>query len=413
MADTFVEEVANPRPTPGTALLRAPEEEVAIEGNGRIAPLSGGGVADDAVVDGGRLIPDSVKEKIAAIVKGQKPVAADPDEPAETGADEEDKDDPDAPPGEPKPADVEAKPETKAETPAEPDPVAQLRSEIARRDEANARLLAELESTKKQPAPSTGFVPKADYLDDSLANLREYLAHQLGVATDSKEVDTELALLYTDLTAKELGVTPDATAQATREAARARQLWAREKRQRTADKQEVPKVSDETEKATQAAAFIGNRLTTIKATERYPLLTSLSEDLHGQKPEVLLWRVIQSGIQTGRLDAKSDDDALIDAAAKEIETRYQALIAKANQAIPKPKPSTEPPNGLKPSAAATSASKDAGQSHGARTLTAADASVAPATPPAKKPKPKTDEPPKFKNDDERRDWALRHLRKKS
>lgn len=389
---------------------------------------------DEATLDfGERKLPDSVKEKIAAMVK--KNAAS--DEAGDVATDEPGTAKETAPAAETKPADAavattattaETKPTDppKEEKPADatPDPTVEYKATIDRLETTNKKLLADLETERKRPKP--GQERKGpDYLEDSTSWLRQRIADELGIEDlKAKEVDEELAGIYADLTAKELGVTPNEAQQAKRDAARTRQLLAREKRERKAGEQsDADKVKAEAEakKADDAATFIGNRLQTKRDDGRlfadeYPLLIELSEVVHGQKPERLLWSVIESGIQTGRLDPAAGDDVLIEAAAKHLETRFQALAAKATQASSKKttntsQTSTAQPSDAKSPAAPVSESKDQRQSHGARTLTNADASVAPATPPAKKPETKTNERPKFKTKREQQDWALRHLPK--
>lgn len=280
----------------------------------------------------------------------------------------------------------------------------------------NRKLIDELDAVRKRPtaAPARLHDDAEDlYLEDSMGGLRRYVARSLGIEKlDDAKVDAELRDLYADWTSAEIGVTPDAAHQAKREAARTRQLWDREKRQRTAEEQKKANEGSadaDTQKATAAAEFISPRLAQ-KAGD-YPLLTSLAEVFDGMTPSALLWKVFERETKTGRLVLTADDDLNIANAAKLVEEHYAALVDKVAKANPQPlsvTPSTAKPI-AEATAAASSASKEPRQSHGTRTLTAADASVAPATPPAKKST--TDQPPKFKSNEERKKWALRHLDK--
>jgi hypothetical protein len=432
MADTFLDEVVQSNaPSRARAAQSAPIELVEGEG-GRAKPTAPpverneSDVADDAPISG-RVLPQSVRDRFAAISAAratEAPTDDDPDAPpgevveavdATDGAAAELVVDPDAPPGEAKP--VVAKVEA---APAADDPVAKLQAEISKREAANRALYEEFETFKKTPrevAPADKLLQEAakSYLDDETAALRKFIAAGLGVADpNAPEVEAEMRDLYSDWTAKELGVTPDTAHQAKRDAARTRRQWEREKRERKAQEQSssAQPAQDEQAKAEKDAAdnFITPTLASKSAD--FPYLTSLAQELHGITPGLLVAKVIRREIKTGRLDPNQSDEALVTAAAKLVETDYQALVEKINKAKPpslSSPPSTAQPNG-KPSAAASSARPDTRQSHGARTLTAADASVAPATPPASKPAKKDDKPPQFKSDEERRKWALRHLR---
>lgn len=290
---------------------------------------------------------------------------------------------------------------------------------------ANQRLLAELEAergkSKSAPAPDKLLADAHEsYVEDQLGGLRKFIASSLGITDpNDKAIDAELQDLYTDLTANRLGVTPDPAHEAKREAARARNLFARDKRQRKAEgttSADQAEAEAEAKKAQAASEFIGSRLQEKRSDGRsladdHPLLTGLAPLLDGMPPEKLLWQVLQRETKTGRIVLTDDDNANISAAAKLIETHYQGLVDKVAKAKPSTfsSPSTAPPSGTTPPAATTSASPDTRQSPAARTITSADASVAPATPPA--PKPDPEKPPKFRSDKDRRAWALRNLPK--
>ena len=356
-----------------------------------------------------RNIPESVLAKIDALAKKTEAV-----EDAPTGEEDPVEEQPTEEPAlvaENETTEEAAKVEP--EKPA-PDMTATLKAERDRFEAANRALVAELEAARKAPRVADSRSPLLDaaestYLEDPIAGLRHYIAAALGVEkVDDPKVEQELRDLYLDLSAKEIGVTPDPAHQAKREAARTRQLWDREKRQRTAEEQRKANEGQQdadTKKAEAAAAYIAPRLQS-KASD-YPLLTQLAEVFDGEKPETLLWKVLERESKTGRIALTADDDANIAAAAQLVEAHYQALVDKVGKAKPISPPSTAKPE---TATAVTSASKDQRQSHGARTLTTADASVAPATPPAKKPAPTKQEPPKFKSNEERKQWALRHLK---
>lgn len=351
----------------------------------------------------GRDIPESTLAKIDAMVKARRGDATE-DTGEEDAPDGEHAEEPVLVAEKDAPAEVvEAKPAA--------DP---WKAERERYETANRDLLAELEAERAKPRTAASRSPMLDtaeesYLDDPIAGVRHYLAAVLGVdKADDPKVEQELRDLYLDLTAKEIGTSPDPAHQAKREAARTRQMWDREKRQRTAKEQEKANEGQQdadAKKADAGAAYIAPRLQ--QTASDYPLLTNLAEVFDGMKPEALLWKVLERESKTGRLTITADDDANIAAAAKIVESHYQTLVDRVGKAKPVSNTSTAPAD----KAAVTSASKDQRQGHGARTLTTTDASVAPATPPATKPAPKKDEPPKFKNNEERKQWALRHLKK--
>jgi len=385
---------------------RAPVSETIEEGD------TDGNVKNDAdsFTDGapsGRSMGKVADERIAAAetARAERKAAA------QAALGEEAPDEEDPPEGEEPVVVVEPV----AAAPAVPD---EHRVRADRLEAANRSLVEELDAYRKRPAPAPKHLhddAEDLYLEDSMGSLRRYVARSLGIEKiDDPKVDQELRDLYADWTSLEIGVTPDPAHQAKREAARTRQLWDREKRQRTADEQKKANEGSadaDTQKATAAAEFISPRLAQ-KAGD-YPLLTKLAETFDGMKPEMLLWKVIERESKTGRLVLTADDDANIAAAAKLVEDDYAKIRERIIAAIPPPTQIT-PPSTAKPSApapaAAPSASKEARQSHGSRTLTAADASVAPATPPAKKP-PNDTPPKKFKSNAERQEWALRHLDK--
>lgn len=404
MADSFSDAPAKQAAPSGdnfaALLAREPVADTFSEGS---SSRTQGGGRQETITDrsgDGRKYPEGVLAKIKQIETRD---SAAPSEPAgET------------------PADVTpaADPPTESVAPAEPPPspeIVEYRSRAERSEAANKALLAEIETLKKnKPAPAAHklLAEAGDtYIEDQLGGVRKLIAASMGIEDPAdKRVDAELRDLFTDLTAHNLGVTPEESHLAKREAARARQLLAREKRERKAEEAtsvEKAQADAEAKKADDAATFIGNRLATERdgkaVKDSFPLLHQFAETLDGKKPEALIWEVLQRETKTGRLQLTQDDDANIAAAAKLIESHYQDLAEKLGKA----RPTTSTAQPQQPTT--TSASKDTRPQTQARTLTTADASVAPATPPAAKTE--TTQRPKFKNDKERREWALRRLPK--
>lgn len=285
--------------------------------------------------------------------------------------------------------------------------VVTLKSENARLAEHNRKLLEQVNKvTQRELSEREKALDEAErmYLDDNVGAIRRLIAQALGVNDPShKDVDEELKGLYVDLTSKELNIPLETSHKAAREALRARQLFARDKRERKAEESEKANRASEdegTRRAREAAAFIEPKL----SKDAYPLLNALSNDFDGMDPGLLVWRVIERETAAGTLDVSLGDAKLIEAASKLIEDHYKQLaekivtITKSKDAVPSAAPAV-----VEASKEASIESKDKKQ-----TITNAQASVAPATP-AKKVEGKAVEKPKFRNDKERRAWALRHL----
>jgi hypothetical protein len=256
----------------------------------------------------------------------------------------------------------------------------------------NAKLLADLEAAKAAPtaAARSKLEDAAEtYIDNHIGAVRALIARGLGIDDpDHEDVTAELTALTHDLTSKQFSVPLDAAQQASRDAAKARQALARDKRSRKAESDAAASKSSASagaELANQHAAFIGNRL----STSDYPFLHAMAQKVDGMAPGHLVLRVIEHGGRTGEIDRpKMSDDALIAYAAKKIETHYKALVEEIDKARTPSPPSTAQPEPAKAPDANTSASQGSPQSHGGRKLTAADGSAAPATPPSA-PKPST------------------------
>lgn len=418
MADDFTDTVVTRESRASgedRVVSRAPIQETMEEGDTR----SMVDVGEDSFPDSGmgdRVLSSELLAKIDALGKKDEPEDDDTSEQAAGTA-----------PSQERGAGTTTQSETPAAAPAPTAAAKDDRDErIARYEAANKRLLAELETERGKPAPESASVHKlavealAEYLDNPRDSIRKFIAAALNVEDPKHaDVDEELAGHYQDLTAKELGVSLDTAVQAKRQAALTRHLVAREKRERLAQGTTTAGKAQQdaaTRQADGAAEFIGNRLSVKRdegktLADEYPLTMAFAHRLDGMKPEMLLWKVMERESQTGRLVLTEDDDANVRTAARLIEDHYQALADD----IVKARTKNQPPSTAKPSdkspAAATNARQDKRQDHGARAITATDASVAPnTTPPAKKPDA-TSERPKFKSNKERQDWALRHLAK--
>ncbi len=281
-------------------------------------------------------------------------------------------------------------------------PVDEWQTKYATVEQRNRELLTELDTARKTPKSQrtereTALVAaESSYIDEgSVPALRKFLGVIVGAAPDSKEVDAELAGLYTDLTARELGVALDQNQQALRDNARTRLQLARDKRERVeADKKPVVDNSADNVQYEQAARYVDNLLVTkgqsgTSLADEYPMLMDLAENFDGLKPAEVLARAIRQEIMTGTLDPNRTSDAdMIKAVASKIESYYDGVAKKIEAArAKKNKPGITPPSGTKPKVA-VEASTEQRQSTGARTLTNAAASRAPAKPLPKSTKQK-------------------------
>jgi hypothetical protein len=261
-------------------------------------------------------------------------------------------------------------------------------------EQRNRELLGELDTARKTPKAERSdretalIAAEASYVDEgSVPALRKFLGVIVGAAPDSKEVDAELAGLYTDLTAKELGVALDQNQQALRDNARTRMLLARDRREKAdADKKPATDNSAGDVQYGEAAKFIDTQLVTkgqsgTSLADEYPMLMHLAQDFDGHAPSEVLARAIRQEIMTGTLDPRTTSDVdMIKAVAPKIERHYDAVAKRIEAARAKTrKPDTTNPS-VKPKAA-VEASTEQRQSTGARTLTNAAASRAPAKPP--------------------------------
>ena len=320
---------------------------------------------------------------------------ADEDEPAEEAADAQ-ADDSDA-----DPAADDAEPAEEAEEEKAPaDDV------VARLEARNRELLSELDTARKTPKvqrterETAMMEAEAAYIDaGSIPALRKFLSVVTGAAVDSKEVDAELRGLFADLTAQELGVPLDSSQQALRDNARTRLLLARDRREKAeADKKPAVDNSADDVQMENAAKYIDNLLATkgqsgTSLVDEYPMLMELAQDFDGFKPSEVLARAIRQEIMTGTLDpTKTGDIDMIRAVAPKIEQHYERVAKRIEAARAKKnkKPDTTTTSSVKPKVA-VEVSKEQRQSTGARTLTNAAASRAPATPPktTKQPTKKT------------------------
>ncbi len=304
----------------------------------------------------------------------------------------------------------------------EADPTAEWQAKYATLEQRNVALIDELDTARKTPKTQrtereTALIAaEAAYVEEgSIPAIRKFLAIVVGAAPDSKDVDAELTGVLTDLTARELGVTLDQNQQTLRDNARTRLILARDKREKVeAEKKPAVDNSADGVQYEQAARHVDNLLGTkgqsgTSLADEYPMLMELAENFDGLKPADVLARAIRREIMTGTLDPKTSDIDMVRAVAPKIENYYDAVAKRIEAARAKKiKPGTTTPS-VKPKAAVETSTEQR-QSTGARTLTNAAASRAPAKPPKKMTKQKTSTAEKqrkdFKTDAEWRSHLL-------
>jgi hypothetical protein len=426
VAESVEDEVVSSRGSRGPAQRAVVDETVNTSGE---VTVRANGVEEETIGEGGRVgrqLSDSTKKLLAKLEAGKN--ADDPDDEVSETGEEIDPDDVGlvegtaAPAKAPVQAAAEGEETTEEEVEEKPPVVDEWQEKAMRLDRVNRELLAQVETLGKAPKASSD--PRIEallaadqaYVDEGpVAAVRKFISVVLAAAHDSKDVESELAGLYTDLTARELGVPLDTSHLAMREAARARLALARDKRERKVQSEAASQKpgtagSDQVDEA--AITYIDNQLTTKREggksfADEHPMLMAMAEHLDGAKPGKLLAKVIKQEIQVGNLDRNLPDDVLIRKAAQRIEEHYQGLWKK----FPTSQPKTDiTKSGDQKTAPAKAASNEQRQQTQARTINNASASVAPATSPkTKKAEPKVEERPKFKSDKERREYALRHL----
>lgn len=402
MPETVDEVTSNRTNVRGGLSARPVEEETVSATGGGAAKVSRSGIEDETHDGGGkrgRTYSKSIEDMLAKFDKGEN---ADDRAPAPHDEGDADEDEPgdDATADGDAPADDVAGAETgddAGDAAAEveegddtPDPTAEWQSKASTLEQRNRELLSELETARKTPKAQrsereTALVAaEASYIEEgSVASIRKFLSVITGAAPDSKEVDAELAGLYTDLTARELGVPLDENQRTLRDNARTRMLLARDKREKAeADKKPpVDNPADEVQYG-DAARHVDNLLATkgqsgTSLADEYPMLMTLAQDFDGYSPSEVIARAVRREIMTGTLDpSKTSDLDMIRAVAPKIEKHYDGVARNIEAARAKQrKPGTTP--SVKPKAA-SEPSKEQRQSPEARTLTNAAASRAPA-----------------------------------
>ena len=422
MPETITQDeiVSERAPSRGTASRPVVNESVDAAG---AVKVSRAGVEEEQVGDGprkGRTFKESTEKLLQKLDKAPALAPhevgdADEDEPEDDAGGDDDSVDGDET-AEAAAADAagDAAGESDEEDPGEetkPDPVVEWQSKYTTLEQRNRALVSELDAARKTPKAQR--TPREDalvaaeaaYFDEgTIPALRKFLSVITGAAVDSKEVEAELAGLYVDLTEKEVGVPLDQNQRALRDNARTRLLLARDKREKAdGSKTTEPGNGADEVQYEQAARYIDNLITTkaqngTSLADEYPMLMTLANDFDGLTAPEVLARAIRQEAMAGTLDPKLDEVSMIRAVAPKIEAHYDAVAKRIEAARAKknPKPDTSKPS-VKPKVAAAGSTEQR-QSHGARTLTNATASKAPAKPPKTTDKATEKNAPKTRKD---------------
>jgi hypothetical protein len=366
----------------------------------RDAPAPGGTIQHEVRANAARPLPESARKLLEVLDRpaDDKPAPAGDLKPAAAT--------PAAPPATPplgapaQPAAPEAKAEPEKQPAAAPH-AAELERVLAQNRALTEEVGRLKTAPRHEPSPRDKALDEIErtYLENPRASVRRLIAVALG-HEDPKhpDVDSEMKGLLQELFSDDAGVPIDDTRQAKIEAARTRHLLARDKRQRTAEQAaaSAPPESSEDKQTAADTQVLSNLLDTHKVdgksfAERYPLMMSVSQKVHGIKPADLLRTFIYEGFATGEYDRAKPAGELIELAAKRAEALYQDLHDTLGRA--------RPTSTAQPTTAPEIANKE-GQGQAPRSITNASASVAPATPPAK---PDTSAPPKrYRTTEEKR-----------
>jgi hypothetical protein len=367
-------------------------------------------------------MPDAIRDRIAALQRGPAPKTETPPPAAAPPADEapevdakpagaaasepvEDAPDDDAAPEGDKPAEAPPVPEWEAER-------AELQSVRERQRGIIAKLEADLAETRKAMESTSHAraerIDKAEeaYVRSPATAVKQFIAAALGVEPDSEEHKKEILDLFVDLTEEISGATQDPAHQAKRVSALTRREWDLQQKRRAAGDNKQPEktpLSEQEERFKAAVPVIQEGFKPL--AEKHPHLAKLSQKLDKRTVESVLWEVIETGWKTGDFPQDLKDAVLVAKAAELAEQHYKRRWTELQSTFPSTATPGVPPAKQDDKPAAVPGKTSQRQGNG-RSLSNADASVAPST----TPPPQTMDKPAFKNDAERARWATRHLR---
>jgi hypothetical protein len=308
-----------------------------------------------------------------------------------------------------KPKEAPAAEPAKPAATAQPDPELSARAE--RLAEHNKRLIGELEQLRtkgpSEPDERTKTLHdiERNLSSDFVGSMRKLMALHAGLKEDSPDLDQLMAGGYSEWTAKELKMQLDPAQRADIGTRRNTLLIERDKRERDANEKaakERAAAEAEAQRNADYARQLDAHLETVKHGEKYPLMMALSQDLDGMSPGALLRVLVQRGTAAGEVSKDMTGDKLTEHYSKQIEAHYQKHLDKIKAVMAKARPAaaaTQTSTATTTQASASATDNKAGATNqGARTITNASASVAPATPPAATPTatPTDNGPPKRK-----------------
>lgn len=327
-----------------------------------------------------------------------------------------------------KPAATEAKPAGSAKPAEAPVQDAELKARYERVLEHNKRLVDELEARDKAASDAMDDRLKEldaierDWGSDALGAMRRMVALNAGVKPDDPMVDRLMGHIYKEWTGAEFKVAMDDGTRAAIGTDRNRLLIERDKRDRAAAQrreEERAKKAEAERRAQSAVKYLEEQLGS-KYAGKYDLEHAQLFD--NVSPAHALFSAISRGIAAGQHKQDDPDDVLIEHYARELEGRYKPRLSRLEEFFSKklepvfekkfkastPAPSTSTTTPGQPQASEARDQAAGATRDGARTLTNASASVAPPAPPAETTPAKEDkQPPKWRNEEERRRYYAR------
>ena len=360
-----------------------------------------------------RSLPDSVKERLAALRDGPPPKVANDPKPADGVSTSPPKAEEAEPANENEAPTSEEKPPAPAEWETERD---ELRAVLQRQRDIIAKHEADLEAARKQSNETESARYKRleeaenTYVRNPVAAIKAQLAAVLGVEPDSEDVKRELADLYIDLTSELTGASLDPAHQAKRTSDLTRREWDRTtKRREAGEKKQAEAVTpnEPGDPLKQAVEFIAAPFKSI--ADKFPHLMDFAQEFDRTDPAEVVADILLKGLKRGDFSSDDDTDKAVERAAKLADDHYKRRFEAIQGKAAKRKPSTATPGvtATKQDTPAAEPTKTVERQGSGRGLSNADASVAPSKTPSTTTQ---DKPPKFKTDKERAAWATRRLR---
>jgi len=365
-----------------------------------------------------RTLPDSVRERLAALAAGPPAKVAPPEPKPDDGVGS-------SPPSE----SVKATPANENEAPepekVEPEVAAAPAEWEAERDEMRGihqrqreiigKLQTELETAKKAAPTGARTLDLDDlesrYYRDPSAALYHVIGALMDKEADSDDVKKEMEQAFIDLTSRVIDAPMDPAHQAKRVSDLTRREWDRTtKRREAGEKKQAEAVTpnEPGDPLKQAVEFIAAPFKSI--ADKFPHLMEFAQEFDRTDPQEIVADLLLKGLKSGDFSADEDTAKAVERAAKLADQHYKRRLEAIEAKAAKRKPSTASPGvpATKQDPPAAQPAKTVERQSNGRGLSNADASVAPSKTPSETPQ--TEQPRKFRTDAERRHWATRHLR---